>query len=87
MDNDSEKGRGSVEEKWIKQVIALVDQWLDDDSGYDEATWPELKESLDRDRPSNRRLFDAEPLGIGEKEKYEGSSDGKKGKEGELRAV
>jgi hypothetical protein len=39
-------------------AIALLDKWLDDESGYDEETWPELKAALDRDRPSARRLFD-----------------------------
>lgn len=29
-------------------VIALLDQWLRDESGYDEATWPELKKALVR---------------------------------------
>ena len=43
-----------------KKAIALLDQWLNDDSGYDEETWPELKKSLDRERLANRRLFDAE---------------------------
>lgn len=38
-------------------VKALLDDWLADESGYDEQTWPELKASLDRDRPSSRRLF------------------------------
>ena len=41
-----------------QDAIALLDEWLEDDSGYDEETWPELKESLDRDRLSDRRLFD-----------------------------
>ena len=40
-------------------VIALLDEWLQDESGYDEETWPELKEALDRDRLSERKLFDA----------------------------
>jgi hypothetical protein len=39
-------------------ALALLDEWLNDDSGYDEETWPELKAALDRDRPSARRLFD-----------------------------
>lgn len=39
-------------------VIALLDRWLQDESGYDEETWPELKEALDRDRLSERKLFD-----------------------------
>ena len=39
-------------------VASLLDDWLGDQSGYDEATWPELKASLDRDRLSSRKLFD-----------------------------
>jgi hypothetical protein len=41
-----------------RRAIDLLDQWLADESGYDEETWPELKEALDRDRLSGRRLFD-----------------------------
>jgi len=40
-------------------AIALLDEWLQDESGYDEETWPELKEAFDRDRLSERKLFDA----------------------------
>ncbi len=39
-------------------VLALLDGWLNDESGYDEETWPELKVALDRDRLSKRKLFD-----------------------------
>ena len=41
-----------------ENVIALLDKWLLDESGYDEETWPELKAALDRDRLSSRKLFD-----------------------------
>lgn len=40
------------------RAIALLDEWLADDSGYDEETWPEIKAALDRDRLSARKLFD-----------------------------
>jgi hypothetical protein len=40
------------------QAIALLDEWLADDSSYDEDTWPELKAALNQDRLSARRLFD-----------------------------
>ena len=39
-------------------AMALLDEWLADESGYDEQAWPELKAALDRDRTSARRLFD-----------------------------
>lgn len=38
-------------------AIALLDEWEADESGYDEEVLPELKESLDRDRPGYRKLF------------------------------
>jgi hypothetical protein len=42
------------------KVLALLKTWLEDESGYDEETWPELKKALDaeRDRVGARRLFD-----------------------------
>jgi hypothetical protein len=42
------------------KVFALLKTWLDDESGYDEETLPELKKALDaeRDRVGARRLFD-----------------------------
>jgi hypothetical protein len=39
------------------EIIKLLDEWLADDSGYDEAVWPELKESLERNRQGSRKLF------------------------------
>ena len=39
-------------------VIQLIEEWLADESGYDEEAWPELKTALDRDRHSSRKLFD-----------------------------
>ena len=41
-------------------VVRLVEGWLADDSGYDEATWPDLKAALDRERAADaaRPLFD-----------------------------
>ena len=48
-----------AQQSWHAQnAVALLDEWLNDDSGYDEETWPELKKSLDRDRLSDRKLFD-----------------------------
>ena len=44
----------------IDKLIQLLDEWMADDSGYDEDTWPELKEALDKERDlvSAERLFD-----------------------------
>ena len=38
-------------------AIDLLNEWLADDSGYDERTWPELKRAIERDRTSYRRRF------------------------------
>jgi excisionase family DNA binding protein len=40
-----------------ESLLRLLDEWMADESGYDEETWPKLKEALDRDRPSYRKLF------------------------------
>ena len=39
-------------------AVELLNEWLHDDSGYDEAVWPEVKQALDEDRLSNRKLFE-----------------------------
>jgi predicted DNA-binding antitoxin AbrB/MazE fold protein len=41
-----------------QEAIKLIDQWLADQSGYDEQSWPELKTDMERDRLSSRRRFD-----------------------------
>ncbi|PLS85068.1 MAG: hypothetical protein CYG60_14590 [Actinobacteria bacterium] len=38
-------------------AMRLIDDLLSEDSSYDEETWPEIAEALDRDRPSRRKLF------------------------------
>ena len=47
--------------KKAARVAALMTSWLEDESGYDEEAWPELKKALDeeRRRQGARRLFDA----------------------------
>jgi hypothetical protein len=34
-----------------------MDEWLADESGYDEETWPQLKAAIEEDRLSYRRRF------------------------------
>jgi hypothetical protein len=41
-----------------EEVSRLFKEWLEDESGYDEETWPKLKAALDEDRFSARSLFD-----------------------------
>ena len=44
-----------------RRLKKLVQSWLDDESGYDEETWPWLKKALEEDRLSARRLFRVSP--------------------------
>jgi hypothetical protein len=43
----------------IEQMIQVLDEWMADDSGYDEETWADLEAALniERDRAHARRLF------------------------------
>ncbi len=38
-------------------AIRLLHQWLEDESGYDERVWPQLKEAIEQDRLSERKRF------------------------------
>ena len=38
-------------------ALRLIDELLAEDPSYDEETWPEIAEALDRDRLSDRKLF------------------------------
>jgi hypothetical protein len=40
-----------------RAAIRLVEGWLADESGYDEATWPKIERGLEEHRLSDRRLF------------------------------
>lgn len=41
----------------VHPAVALLRKWRMDDSGYDEAVWPEVKQALDKDRMSSGKLF------------------------------
>ena len=50
-----EEGRPNV------GAIKLLEEWMADESGYDEETWPELEKALDRNRRESgqyRMLFE-----------------------------
>jgi hypothetical protein len=46
--------------KWIKNEMAirLIEDWMADQSGYDETIWGSLKESIEDNRLSERKKFD-----------------------------
>lgn len=57
-------GRRAEDTKRCEDALAaaerfrkLLDEWMADESGYDEEAWPKLKEALDRDRLGHRKLF------------------------------
>ncbi len=52
-----ELGTQPDQEHELHPAIRLLEEWLADESGYDEETWPKLKKALDEDRLSSRRLF------------------------------
>lgn len=41
----------------LAELVKIVNEWMTDESGYDEETWPELKAALQANRGSQRKLF------------------------------
>jgi hypothetical protein len=57
------------------KLIALLDSWLKDESGYDERTWPILKKALERNRHlGERRLFHDTDRSPGQRSARNGNS-------------
>ena len=40
-----------------ERAIHLLDEWMADESGYDEETWPRVKEIIEENRLSERKRF------------------------------
>jgi len=40
-----------------EKLLRLLDEWMRDESGYDEKIWAALKHSLEKDRLSRRNRF------------------------------
>jgi len=38
-------------------ALRLLGEWMADESGYDEETWPLLKKAIEEDRLSERKRF------------------------------
>ena len=47
----------AVPQEKNQAALDLLRQWMADESGYDEETWPALKELLEEDRLSARKRF------------------------------
>ncbi len=47
----------SVQKAKNEAAISLLQEWLADESGYDEKTWPIIKKAIEENRLSDRRPF------------------------------
>ncbi len=62
---DSDVGSGAARAKGRETnrqrnhaALRLLREWLGDESGYDEETWPQLKREMEATRrPTSRKLF------------------------------
>lgn len=54
---EADRDEAVVQRTKNQQVIRLLDEWLEDDSGYDEKAWPKLKKSIEKHRLGKRRRF------------------------------
>jgi len=54
--NDDEQAR-ALRRQRNDALIRMLEEWLADESGYDEETWPELKANLEANRLSYRKRF------------------------------
>ena len=50
-------GRAETQRQRNVAAIALIEGWLADESGYDEAVWPRLKARIEESRLSHRKRF------------------------------
>ena len=44
-------------EKEGKSALTLIEDWLSEEGGYDEHVWPRLKQAIEENRSSYRKLF------------------------------
>ncbi len=47
----------AVQQAKNEAAVRLLKEWLRDESGYDEETWPKLKEAIEANRLSYRSRF------------------------------
>ena len=39
-------------------VIELLDEWMADDSGYDEENWPQIKKAIEENTIGGRKVYE-----------------------------
>jgi len=49
----------AVQQAKNEAAVRLMKEWLKDESGYDEETWPRLKAAIEANRLSSRSRFRA----------------------------
>jgi hypothetical protein len=40
----------------IDQLMRLLDEWIADESGYEESTWDDLARAIDKDRDTTKSM-------------------------------
>lgn len=56
IDKERETQKAIQREK-TQALIRALQEWKADESGYDEAVWPQLKKALEENHDSDRKLF------------------------------
>ena len=57
MLNDESNSSQPAQQQKNELAIKLLDEWLADESGYDEQVWPTVKKLLEENRLSGRSRF------------------------------
>ena len=57
VEKPSAHTNGKIQRQRNAIARQLLRAWLADESGYDEETWPRLKQALEANRSGQRRLF------------------------------
>ncbi len=47
----------SSRKRGLEGLLDLMEEWMADESGYEERTWPELKNNIEANRMSYRKRF------------------------------
>lgn len=47
----------SPRKRGVDGLLDLMEEWMSDESGYEERTWPELKKNIEANRMSYRKRF------------------------------
>jgi hypothetical protein len=54
---ESSNASRTVQRAKNEAAIRLLQKWISDESGYDEAVWPRVKEAIEENRLSERKRF------------------------------